>query len=87
MKNERLSKMTLKQLREIKESVAQAITIREREERAELKTKLAEVAVKHGFHLDELFGRGRKASGVVGIGIPTMHPLRGPGAGANPTGS
>ena len=61
MKDGRLSKMTLKQLRELQETIAAAIAAREAEERSELKNKLAELASKAGYSVGELFGaRGRK---------------------------
>ena len=59
-----LGKMSVKDLRALRDRVDQAITEREREERAELKTKMAELASKAGFSVDELFGKKRAAIAV-----------------------
>jgi DNA-binding protein H-NS len=52
-----LGKMSVKDLRALRDRVDQAIT--ELEERAELKTKLADLADKAGFSVGELFGKKR----------------------------
>ena len=66
MKNGQLGKMSVKDLRALRDRVDQAITEREREERAELKAKLADLAAKSGFSVGELFGKS-KARGPVAI--------------------
>lgn len=66
MKNGQLGKMSVKELRALRDRVDQAIAEREREERAELKTKLADLASKSGFSVSELFGTG-KGKGTVAI--------------------
>jgi DNA-binding protein H-NS len=67
MKNGQLGKMSVKDLRALRDRVDQAITEREREERAELKTKMAALASKAGFSVGELFGGKGKARGPVAV--------------------
>ena len=62
MKDGQIDNLSLEQLHELKLRAELAILRRRREERAALKGRLAEVARKHGFHIDEHFGR-RKARG------------------------
>ncbi len=73
MKNGELSKMSLKELRALREQVDDAISAREVQERAELKKKLAEMAGKSGFSVAELFG-GRRG-GTRGVApVKYRHP-------------
>ena len=66
MKNGELSKMSLKELRALRDQVDNAISGREIQERADLKKKLAEMAGKSGFSVAELFGgRGGKRGPAV----------------------
>jgi DNA-binding protein H-NS len=67
MKNGQLGKMSVKDLRALRDRVDQALAEREREERAELKAKMATLASKAGFSVGELFGGKGKARGPVAI--------------------
>ena len=60
MKNGPLDKLSLRQLRELQDTIAAAIAAREAQERVRLKEKLAEMAGKAGFSVAELFATPRK---------------------------
>ena len=59
MKNGELNKLSLKELKTLREQVDAAISAREVQEKADLRRKLADVAGKSGFSVAELFGGGR----------------------------
>src|SRR5262245_48119714 len=59
MKAAQLEKMSLKELKALRDRVDEAIAVREKEERAEVKAKMAELASKAGFSVGELFGKKR----------------------------
>ena len=61
MKASELAALSLKELRALRERIDTAIAEREHHDRAEVKAKLAEMATKAGFTVNELFGgRGAK---------------------------
>jgi DNA-binding protein H-NS len=63
-----LGQMSLKDLRALREKVDAAIAEKEVAERAELKRKVQEMAVKAGFSVSELFGAtGRGKKGVTPV--------------------
>lgn len=59
MKASELAALSLKELRALGERVEAAIAEREKQERADVKAKLAEMAQKAGFSVGELFGSGK----------------------------
>jgi DNA-binding protein H-NS len=59
MKNGQFEKMGLKELRGLRDRVDEAISVREKEERTQLRAKMAELATKSGFSVEELFGTKR----------------------------
>ena len=64
MKNGQLEKMSLKELRALRDSVDEAFALREKEERTQLKAKMAELATKSGFSVEELFGTKRASVSI-----------------------
>jgi DNA-binding protein H-NS len=66
MKANELAQMSLKELRTLRDRVEDAIAAREHEDRAEVKAKLADLASKAGFSINELFG-GRGTKKAVGV--------------------
>lgn len=54
-----LGRMSLKELRALRDRVDAAIAEREHQDRAEVKAKLSQVAAKAGYSVGELFGGGR----------------------------
>ena len=67
MRNGQFDKLSLKQLRELQDTIAAAISAREAQERADLKKKLAEMAGKAGYSVGQLFGGGSHKRGPVAI--------------------
>lgn len=63
MKASDLAELSLKELRSLRDRVDIAIAEREVQDRAEVKAKLAEIAAKAGFSVNELFGAGRPKKG------------------------
>ena len=55
-----LDDLTVKDLMDLEKEVAAAIVERKAQERADVKEKLAALAEKSGFDLDDLFGKARK---------------------------
>ena len=85
MKNGDLSKMSLKELRALKEQIEAAISAREAQDRVDLKKKLAEVAEKSGFSVAELFGgRAKRGAAVIKYRHPTDPSLTWTGRGRRP---
>ena len=70
MKAGQLDKLSLKQLRELQDVIAAAISAREVHERSELKKKLAEMAGKAGFNVAELLGQRRPKARTCSRQIP-----------------
>ena len=66
MKASDLDGMSVKELKALEVWVAEALVERKAEEVAEVKAKLAELAEKSGFGLDELFGKGRRGKNGKG---------------------
>jgi DNA-binding protein H-NS len=60
MKPSELARMSLKDLRILRERVEAAIAEREKLERADVRAKASEMASKAGFNVDDLFGGGRR---------------------------
>lgn len=61
-----LEGMSVKDLRELRGRIDEAIAHRQKTERAELKSKMAALAAEAGLSLDEIFGgRGKGARGPV----------------------
>lgn len=58
-----LEKMSVKELIALQADVEAAIAARKQEERNEVKEKLAALAEKSGFSVDELFGKARRNGG------------------------
>lgn len=65
MKVDQLANMRLKDLLALRERLDEAIVVRQREERNELKAKLTEIALQSGFSVVELFGGKDKRSSVA----------------------
>ena len=61
MKEIQLDKMSVKELEALEIELQDAIIARKLAEKAEVKEKLAALAEKSGFSMDELFGRGRRS--------------------------
>lgn len=59
MKASELAALSLKELRALAERVDAAIAEREKQDRVDVKAKLADIAEKAGFSVGELFGSGR----------------------------
>lgn len=59
MKASELAALSLKELRVLQERVEAAILEREKQDRADVRAKLADMAEKAGFSVGELFGSGR----------------------------
>lgn len=72
MKEIQLEKMSVKELEALEIELQDAIVTRKMIEKAEVKEKLAALAEKSGFSVDELFGKVRRngASGVKGKVAP-----------------
>ncbi len=72
MKDIQLEKMTVKELEALEIELQDAIAARKLAEKAEVKEKLAALAEKSGFSVDELFGKPRRngASGTKGKVAP-----------------
>ena len=66
MKAAQMDKMSLKELKALRIRVDEAIAAREKQERAMVKAKMAELASKAGFSVGELFG-GKGKRGAVPI--------------------
>jgi DNA-binding protein H-NS len=64
MKIGQLEKMSLKELRALRDRVDEAIVAREKEERTQLRAKMAELATKSGISVEELFGTKRAAVSI-----------------------
>lgn len=61
-----LDGMSVKELRQLREAIEQAIATRQRTERVELKAKMAALAEEAGLSLEEIFGgRGKGVRGPV----------------------
>ena len=62
-----LDKLTVVELKELQQDVAQALVERQAEERAKAREEMMALAAKRGFSLDELIGKakGRKGSSVA----------------------
>ena len=66
MKEIQLEKLTVKELEALEIELQEAIAARKVAEKAEVKEKLAAMAEKSGFTVDELFGKPRRnAAGTV----------------------
>ncbi len=67
MKNGQLDKLSLKQLRELQNTIAAAISARETQVRADLKKKLAHMADMAGYSVGELYGGGSRKRGPAAV--------------------
>jgi len=59
-----LDGMSYKQLLDLKEKIQNAIAVKRDEEKASVKAALSDLATKHGFSVDELYGKRSKAKGT-----------------------
>ena len=87
MKASELAALSLKELRALADRVDTAIAEREKQERADVKAKLADIAEKAGFSVGELFGSGRGAKrGAVAVKFrnPKDHSQTWTGRGRRP---
>lgn len=69
MKDSQLEKMTVKELRELRDRIDETIKSAMVRDRAELKAKMVALAEEHGLSLQDVLGGGkvRKSSGPVAI--------------------
>jgi len=58
-----LDGMSYKQLLDLEEKIQNAIAVKRDEEKASVKAALADLATKHGFSVDELYGKRGKGKG------------------------
>jgi DNA-binding protein H-NS len=63
MREGQLDKMSVKDLMALEIEIQELIAVRKQEERAEIKEKLAALAEKSGFSVDELFSKERRNGG------------------------
>ena len=59
-----LDGMSYKQLLDLEEKIQNAIAVKRDEEKATVKAALFDLATKHGFSVDELYGKRGKAKGA-----------------------
>ena len=70
-----IDKLTYKQLLDLEARIADAIVARKNEERADVKRKMAELAAKSGFEMEELMGAKKGGRGKRGKVAPKYrHP-------------
>jgi DNA-binding protein H-NS len=71
-----VDKMSLKELRDLESKVAAAILRVQEQDRAELKTKIDELAKRHGVSVPELYGMGKgRGAGRGGkVAVKYMNP-------------
>lgn len=71
-----VDKMTLKELRDLEQRVAAAIVRVQEQDRADLKSKLDDLARKHGVSVPELYGlsKGRGAGRGGKVAVKYMNP-------------
>ena len=88
-----VEKLSLKELIALEAKLAAAIATARQKERAEIKSKVAELAERHGFSISELFGgnsgaatAGRSPSALRNTPTPMTRPIPGLGAGGNQIG-
>ena len=62
-----LDKMSAEELTEMERQIQRLKVEKHNEERVELRQKLTDEAKKHGYSIQELFGKGRKGRGSVAI--------------------
>jgi DNA-binding protein H-NS len=60
-----LQNMSYAELAKMEAEIGRLKSTKQNEERSALRDKLAAEAKKHGFDINELFGRGRKGKGTV----------------------
>ena len=70
MKEIQLEKLSVKELETLEIEVQEALAARKLTEKAEVKEKLAALAEKNGYSVDELFGKARRSNGVKGKVAP-----------------
>ena len=87
-----VEKLSLKELIALEAKLAAAIATARQKERAEIKSKVAELAERHGFSVSELFGglgaatAGRSPSALRNTPTPMTRPIPGLGAGESQIG-
>jgi DNA-binding protein H-NS len=71
-----VDKMTLKELRDLESKVSAAIVRVQDQDRAELKSKIDELAKRHGVSVPELYGMGKgRGAGRGGkVAVKFMNP-------------
>ena len=71
-----VEKMTLKELLELQDTVAESIARKQVEERATLKARIAALAAESGFTVEDLLGakRGRKAGNGASVEAKYRNP-------------
>ncbi len=70
-----IDKLTYQQLLDLEAKIADAIVARRNEEKAEVKRKMAELAAKSGFDVEELMGSSKGRRGKRGKVAPKYrHP-------------
>lgn len=76
MKDNQLDKMSVKDLRELKQRIDAAIVARQVKEKAELRQKMAELAEEAGLSLEEVLGsrRGGGGKGKGSVAVKYRHP-------------
>lgn len=70
MKEFQLDKLSVKELEALEVEVQEAIEERRLAEKAEMKEKLAALAEKSGYSVEELFGKSRRGGGPRGKVAP-----------------
>lgn len=70
MKEIQLDKLSVKELEALEIEVQEAIVERRVAEKAEMKEKLAAMAEKNGYSVEELFGKSRRGGGPRGKVAP-----------------
>ena len=68
----------------LKTQIEDAIAVRKVEEKTELKKKLAELATKNGFSVEELYGKSRKGKFEIKFRHPKDASLTWTGRGRKP---
>ncbi len=75
MKDTQIEKMTVKELRELKARIDQAIAARQSKDRAELRQKMIALAEEAGLSLDDVIGSGRRGvRGKGSVAVKYRHP-------------
>lgn len=85
MKRSQLERMKVEDLRVLREQVDEAIAVRERQEREDLKKKLADIVFKSGFSMTDLVGRERRRRSAIKYRNPRDPTQTWTGRGRRPT--